>query len=223
MDFVRILVESLAGFAALFALTKVLGKSQITQITAFDFIAALVLGELVGNGLYDPEVGITQVLFAVTIWGILIYVTEWLTQKYRRTRSVLEGSPAIVIRRGQIQRDVMKKNKLDVNQLMHLLRDKDIFSIQEVEYAIFETNGSINVLKKYIHQAPTNEFFNAAPKEVVLPISIITDGELINENLKEIEWDEQQVLDEINKQGLTVKEVMYAEYNKEEGLYVMPY
>ncbi|MFD2639916.1 DUF421 domain-containing protein [Piscibacillus salipiscarius] len=223
MNFVKILVESLVGFLALFVLTKVLGKSQITQITAFDFIAALVLGELVGNGLYDPEVGISQVIFAITIWGALIYTTEWVTQKYRRSRSLLEGSPAIVIRKGKIQRDVMKKNKLDVNQLMHLLRDKDIFSIQEVEYAIFETNGSINVLKKYIYQTPTNEFFKAPPQETILPMAIITDGELVKENLLEIEWDEQQVIDEIKGQGLTIEEVMYAEYNKEEGLYVMPY
>ncbi|WP_323740416.1 DUF421 domain-containing protein [Filobacillus milosensis] len=223
LDFVKILTESLVGFGALFVLTKVLGKSQITQITAFDFIAALVLGELVGNGLYDPQVGVWHVLFAVSIWGVMIYLTEWFTQKYRRTRSILEGKPSIVIRRGQIQRDVMKKCKLDMNQLMHLLRDKDVFSIQEVEYAIFETNGSINILKKYIYQNPTNKFFNAAPQETILPISVITDGELIEENIMEIEWDKQQIYDEISKQGLSLKEVMYAEYNKEEGLYVLPY
>ncbi|WP_342769359.1 DUF421 domain-containing protein [Aquisalibacillus elongatus] len=223
LDYVRILADSLIGFTALFILTKVLGKSQITQITAFDFIAALVLGELVGNALFDPEVGGLMIIFAVSIWGVLIYITEWFTQKYRRTRTILEGKPSIIIRRGQIQRDIMKKSKLDMNQLMHLLRDKDVFSIQEVDYAIFETNGSINVLRKYIYQTPTNEFFNATPQETVLPISVISDGELLPENIQEIEWDEQQVLEEISNQGLQLNEVMYAEYNKEEGLYVLPY
>ncbi|GEL77133.1 DUF421 domain-containing protein [Tenuibacillus multivorans] len=224
MELVRLLIESIVGFVALFVLTKFLGKSQITQITAFDFIAALVLGELVGNALFDPQAGVTMILFAVTIWGILIYITEMLTQKFRRTRSLLEGKPSIVIRRGQIQRDVMKENKLDMNQLMHLLRDKGVFSIQEVDYAIFETNGTVNVMKKYIYQNPTNEFFNATPQETVLPIAIISDGELQQENLKEIEWDKQHVFDELDQQGLKLDEVMYAEYNKnEKGLYVLPY
>ncbi|SEP85308.1 DUF421 domain-containing protein [Piscibacillus halophilus] len=223
LDFLRIFVESLVGFTALFVLTKVLGKSQITQITAFDFISALVLGELVGNALFDPEVGISMILFAVAIWGTFIYVTEWFTQKFRRTRTYLEGKPSLVIRRGQIQRDIMKECKLDMNQLMHLLRDKDVFSIQEVEYAIFETDGSINVLKKYIYQTPTNAFFNATPRETILPISVISDGELLQENIAEIEWDQSQILEEIDKQGLTLEDVMYAEYHKEEGLYVMPY
>lgn len=111
-DYVKILVDSLVGFVALFLMTKALGKSQITQITAFDFIAALVLGELVGNALYDPEVGIGQIIFATVLWSILIYLTELLTQKSKRTRSFLEGSPSIVIHKGKIRRDVMKKKQV---------------------------------------------------------------------------------------------------------------
>ncbi|WP_411955196.1 DUF421 domain-containing protein [Alkalibacillus sp. S2W] len=223
MDFINILIESCIGFLALFVLTKLLGKSQITQITAFDFIAALVLGELVGNALFDKEVGVAMILFAVGLWGVLIYVTEWITNKFRRTRKILEGSPSLIIRRGQIQKDVMKKAKLDMNQLMHLIRDEGVFSIQEVEYAVFETNGSINVLKKYIHQSPTNEQFNQTPQPVELPITIITDGELVTENLKEIVWDKHQVEDELKRQDLEIHQVMYAEWTQKSGLYVMPY
>ncbi|WP_223155207.1 DUF421 domain-containing protein [Alkalibacillus aidingensis] len=222
IDFARITFETLVGFIALYTLSKVLGKSQITQITPFDFIAALVLGELVGNALYDPEVGVSMILYAIALWGILIFITEIITQKYRKSRKLLEGYPSLVIRRGEIQRDVMKKSKLDINQLMHLLRDKGVFSLQEVEYAVFETDGSINVLRKYIHQTPTNEVLNQAPKPVELPINIISDGEIIEENIDEIDWDIKQVKEEVKKQGLTIEEVMYAEWSKENGLFIMP-
>ncbi|MET3683353.1 uncharacterized membrane protein YcaP (DUF421 family) [Alkalibacillus flavidus] len=223
MDFVRIFLESCVGFSALFVLTKVLGKSQITQITAFDFIAALVLGELVGNALFDKEVGIPMILFAVTLWGVLIYTTEWVTNKFRRTRKILEGAPSLVIRRGQIQKDVLKKAKLDMNQLMHLLRDEGVFSIQEVEYAVFETNGSINVLPKYRYQTPKNEDLGFTPQAVEMPIAIITDGEIIGENVDEITWGYDDLYDELNRQQLTVEDVMYAEWTQKSGLYVMPY
>ncbi|WP_343781917.1 DUF421 domain-containing protein [Alkalibacillus silvisoli] len=223
MDFLRITIETMVGFAALFTLTKVIGKSQITQITPFDFIAAIVLGELIGNALYDKEIGISMILFAVTLWGVLIFTIETLTIKFRRVRKTLEGSPSLIIRRGEIQRDLLKKAKLDMNQFMHLLRDKNVFSIQEVEYAVLETNGSINVLKKFIHQTPTNELLNQTPKAVELPVTIITDGEIVDENLKEIEWDLEHIKDEVEKQGLTIQDVMYAEWTQEKGLFVMPF
>ncbi|KHF27654.1 hypothetical protein LR68_03523 [Anoxybacillus sp. BCO1] len=70
-------------------MAKILGRTQITQITPFDFISALVLGELVGNGLYDSEVGLSKVLFAIALWGLLIYTTEMITQKKKRTSRIV--------------------------------------------------------------------------------------------------------------------------------------
>lgn len=222
MDFVRITVETFVGFAALFTITKVLGKTQISQITPFDFISALILGELVGNALFDPDVGVSMILYAIFLWGLLIYCIELITQKYRRTRAFLEGAPSIVIRKGKLQRDVLNKIKLDLNQLMYLLRDKDVFSLREIEYAILETNGSISVLKKHIYQTPDYQFFNATPKPVYLPTTVISDGELIEENIDETEISKEQIINEVEQQGLKVEEVMYAEWDKENGLYIMP-
>lgn len=222
MDFLRVTVEAIVGFAALFVITKILGKTQITQITPFDFISALILGELIGNALYDPEVGLVMILYAVTLWGTLIWSIDIITQKFRRSRAFLEGKPSLLIRRGQLQRKIMKENRIDLNQLMHLLRDKGVFSIQEVEYAILESNGAISIMKKHLYQTPNYQFFNATPKAVYLPTAVILDGEIVLENLKEIEIDENTLRKEVEKQGLTIEEVIYAEWHKEQGLYIMP-
>lgn len=222
MDFLRITVEAIVGFAALFAITKILGKTQITQITPFDFISALILGELIGNALYDPEVGLVMILYAVTLWGTLIWSIDIITQKFRRSRALLEGKPSLLIRRGQLQRKIMNENRIDLNQLMHLLREKGVFSIQEVEYAILESNGALSILKKHLYQTPNYQFFNATPKAVYLPTAVILDGEIVLENLKEIEIDENTLRKEVEKQGLTIEEVIYAEWHKEQGLYIMP-
>ncbi len=98
-------------FFALFLITKILGKTQISQITPFDFISALLLGELVGNALFDPNAGIGEIAFVVALYGILMYIVEIISQKYKRTRHLLEGSPTIVIYRGKLVRDMMKKNQ----------------------------------------------------------------------------------------------------------------
>ncbi len=224
MHYFSIFIETIVGFISLFALTKVLGKSQITQITAFDFIAALVLGELVGNALFDDQAGVIDIVFAVLLWGILLYGTELITQKFKNTRELLEGKPSVIIHKGQIQRNEMKKAKLDLNQLQHLLRTKDVFFVSDVEYAIFETDGSMSVLKKSMLQNATREDVQAKPERVVLPYTLILDGELEYDNLKEANLAEEWLQNELKKQEIDdYKQVMLAEYKEGDGLYVFPY
>ncbi|MYL18482.1 DUF421 domain-containing protein [Halobacillus litoralis] len=213
MEYIQITVETLFGFAALFVMTKVLGKSQITQITAFDFIAALVLGELVGNALYDPDVGIPDIGFAIILWSILIYTTEVITEKFKGTRKILEGSPSLVIYKGNIDREQLKKNKLDINQLQHLLRSKDVFSIRDVQYAVLETDGTISVLKNSLSQNVSRSDLNLPPLPVPLPRTIISDGEVIWDNLMEAGLDQNWLHDQLKAQDYEApEEVLYAEF-----------
>lgn len=224
LDFVRIATELVVGFFALLILTKVLGKTQMSQITAFDFISALVLGELVGNALYDKDIGLMEILFAVFLWGLLIYTTEKITQKYRRTRPLLEGGPSIVINKGIIDANALNRNHLDINQLQLLLRQSGIFSIQECQYAILETNGTVSVLKKANYDYVTKGDLQIHTSEPELAMTIILDGEIVKDNLETIQWTEKQLTEEVKKQGLaSVKDVLLAEWIDSKGLYVQPY
>jgi uncharacterized membrane protein YcaP (DUF421 family) len=222
--YLSMLADTLFGFVALFILAKILGKTQINQITPFDFISALILGELVGNALFDEKAGIPEIAFVVTLWGGLLYITEIITQKFKRTRMLLEGSPDIVIYNGKLIRDVLKKNNLDVNQLQLLLRAKDIFSLEEVEHAILETNGTVSVLKKSPYQAPTKSDMNISPEEVNLSITLINDGEIIYDNLKEKNLTEEWLMEQLKEQDYdNVEDVFYAEYNKGKKLFILPF
>ncbi len=221
-DYLQIGTELVVGFIALFFLTKLLGKNQISQLTAFDFVSAIVLGELVGNALYDGETKFTKVLFAVVVWGTLIYSTEWVTQKFKRTRSFLEGQPSIIVQHGKLDRKALKKNQLDINQLQHLLRSKDVFSLREVEYAILETDGSISILKKSAFANPTRSDLNLPEEKVVLPITLITDGEVIWDNLKQSGFDEKWLHGQIQVHGAKdIKDVLFAEWKEGESLHVI--
>ncbi|UJL47643.1 DUF421 domain-containing protein [Virgibacillus sp. NKC19-16] len=223
-DYLPMLWDTLFGFFALFLVTKILGKTQISQLTPFDFIAGLILGELVGNALFDEKAGIPEIAFVVTLWAVLLYITEIITQKFKRTRALIEGSPAIVIYNGKLIRDTMKKNKLDVNQLKNLLRGKDVFSIQEVEYAILEVNGTVSVLRKSAFQTPTKGDINVSPQEVKLPTTLINDGEIIYDNLKEKNLNEEWLLEQLKEQDFnTAEDVFYAEYTKDKKLFVLPF
>ncbi|OLO42648.1 hypothetical protein BTR23_01150 [Alkalihalophilus pseudofirmus] len=223
-NFFYLTTELIVGFFALLVITKVLGKTQITQLTPFDFISALVLGELVGNAIYDKEIGVPYVLYAVFIWGTLIYSVEWLTQKFKATRSILEGNPAIVIREGKIDYQQLKKNHLDINQLQHLLREKDVFSVREVAYGILEANGSVSILKKSNYDLPNKQELNLSPQKIYLPVTLILDGEILYNNLKASGYNLTWLKQQLSSHGVTdEKDVLFAEWLEGDSLYINTY
>lgn len=216
-----IFIETLFGFFALFIITKLLGKTQIRQLTPFDFISALILGELVGNALYDDQVLIRHIGFSIFLWGGLIFLIHYLTLKFKGLRALLEGKPTIVIMKGKLQREAMAKSKIDINELLHLLRMKDVFSVSEVDYAILETDGTVSVLKKTAFQNPDRLDLNLPLQEVKLPVLLINDGEVIEDNLTEHNLDLTWLEQELKKQNVqSIKDVFYAEYKKGENLYI---
>lgn len=218
------MVKVIFGFVGLFLLTKILGKTQMNQITPFDFIAAIAAGELFGNALFDPETGLPHIAVAIITWGILMLVIEKLTQRFKKTRGFLEGKPSVIISKGEIQYKDMKVNKMDFNQLMHQLRSNNVFSLAEVDYAIIESDGSLSVLKKSDYQAPTRGDLKLKEEPNPLPVSFILDGEIIEDNVinsgKTLEW----LTHEITKQGFdTVADVAYAEWTSTNGLFTRAY
>lgn len=217
----QITIELLIGFFVLLSSTKLLGKTQISQLTPFDFVSAIVLGELVGNAIYDKNTNVISIVYAVTLWTILIYIILLITQKFRGTREVLEGKPSILIKNGQIDRQELKANKLDLDELQQMLRqEKDIFSLREVEFAIFEPNGKISALKKAKYMNPTIQDLQLEEPLVYLPISLISDGEVDQDNLKQVGFDEAWLLQQIQKNGINqFSDVMYADWKEDEGFF----
>ena len=221
MDYLNISLDIVVGYFALITLTSLLGKTQLSQITAFDFISALVIGELVGNALFDDQIGIPQILFAITIWELLVYATDFVTQKFRRTRKILEGSPSILIHNGTIDFDALKKNHLNINQLQHLLRQKDIFSVRDCAYAILETDGAVSVMKKPDKENVTRKDLNITSPAPSLPVALVMDGEIIQDNLAIVDWDEARLMAELAKQGVhRVEDVLFAEWMENAPLHV---
>lgn len=219
IEIFSITIELVIGFIILFIVTKAIGKTQINQLTPFDFISALVMGELLGNAIYDKEVSIFLVLYALVLWGLLMITVELLSQKILKTRKFLDGKPAIVIRNGIIDYKELKKNRININTLQQLLRQKDIFSIRDVEYAILESSGTLSVLKKYGVQGVIKDDINAQVKAVNLPITLISDGQILWENLKRASININYLKNEIEKEGYQgIEDIFYAEWLEGSGL-----
>lgn len=223
MTYLYIFVELGIGLIVLFAMTKLIGKTQISQITPFEFISALVLGELVGNAIYDKEVSVLQILFAVIVWAALLVGIEWIEMKFLKLRGFLEGNPSIVVRHGMIDKKELKKNKMTINQLQNMLRQKNVFSFREVEYAILESNGMLTVLKKPEYDVPVRRDLGLTSRKVALPVTLINDGVVLEDNLKKSGYNMTWLEKQLRAQGYDKPEqVFYAEWDEERGMHIVP-
>lgn len=223
MTYLYIFVELGIGLIVLFAMTKLNGKTQISQITPFEFISALVLGELVGNAIYDKEVSVLQILFAVIVWAALLVGIEWIELKFLKLRGFLEGNPSIVVRHGMIDKRELKKNKMTINQLQNMLRQKNVFSFREVEYAILESNGMLTVLKKPEYDVPVRRDLGLTGRKVALPVTLINDGVVLEDNLKKSGYNMTWLEKQLRAQGYDKPEqVFYAEWDEERGMHIVP-
>ncbi len=185
MKFLQLTYELVLGFFLLFIIVKIVGRKIITQVTPFTFITAIVIGEILGNALYDPRVGVMEIIFSMFLWGFLLLIVEYIGQKSLWFRGLVEGKPAALIKDGILDRHEMKKNRMNLNQLQSLLRQSETFSIREVAYCYLEPNGSISILKKAKYQKTTLEDFNLTGKSVNVPVTLIRDGEVLWDEVKD--------------------------------------
>ncbi|MBO9605351.1 MAG: DUF421 domain-containing protein [Paenibacillaceae bacterium] len=220
MMFAYIAVKLVTALIGLWIMTRLLGKKEISQLTAFDFVSSLMLSELVGNTIYDNDVRWVHLVFALVLWTVLSLALEKITLRLPKLSKALSGVPEIVIRDGRIDERAMKRNSLDISQLGMLLREQGVFSMREVAYAIFETNGNLSVLRKSRLEPATREELNVAAPQEELPVVLIEQGDVQKRELARIGRDEDWLLGELRKLGAVgPRDVLFAEWTEQDGLY----
>jgi uncharacterized membrane protein YcaP (DUF421 family) len=219
MNIITVTLKILVGFTLLFAVAKILGKTQISKITPFDFISSIVMGEIFVHAVFDEKIGVAMLAYLIVLWGMLIYFLELLAVKNLKLRSFFEGKPSILIRDGRIDQNELKRNKINMNQLLNLLRQNNVFSIIEVKYGILEMNGFLSVLKTSKNAIPSRNDLNLPEVPVYIPTSLIIDGEVLSDNLKECGFDQSWLETQLRIENVnSVKDVFYAEWKQDTGL-----
>ncbi|MGG3450609.1 DUF421 domain-containing protein [Domibacillus aminovorans] len=216
-------IKIVVGFAFLFFIINLTGKTSINQLSTYHLVFVLVLGDLLGNTLYDEQVKVYQFLYATGLWTLCMLGIEFITQKKKSTRFLLEGNPSILIRDGILDREMLSKNKLDINEVASLLRQNNVFSVREVKYGILEQNGNISILLKSKYENPKRQDLNLPENPVDLPVSLIIDGEILLDNLQEIGFDQKWLKKELQANGYhDEKGIFFADWRDSEGIHISP-
>jgi Predicted membrane protein len=215
------MIELSVGLFGLLLLTKVMGRASMSEATPFDFISMIVVGDFVSDAIYDPETHIFKVLFAIFFWGLLIYLVDLITLKMYRSRTFFESQPLLVINQGNIDRNALKKAKMDMNHLQMLLRDREIFSIKEVSYAILEPNGKVSVIRNPDYEKVSRSDLHLTVHPASMPVTFISDGEILKKNLEEAGKSEEWLINALNKRSIdNPNQIMIAEWEEKEGLFI---
>lgn len=163
---------------------RLMGKRQLGELQPSELVITILVSNIATLVLEDLNiplaVGVAPVLALVCFEVIM----SWVTLKFPKVRCIVSGRPKIIISDGKLDREVMKSLRYSVDDLMTSLRGNDIFSLEEVQYAIVETTGSLSVMKKPEYDTPARKDLNLNPKAVDPPQVIIADGKLLEKALE---------------------------------------
>jgi uncharacterized membrane protein YcaP (DUF421 family) len=219
----EVLARVAMTWLVLLVLARLTGKKQLSQATFFDFITAIAVGDIAGENLVNPEKHLLPWLSATVLWFGLTILLDVLVLKNRTLATLVEGKPRVLIENGKILEANLKKDYLRIDELMSHLRKKGFFNPEEVEYAIFETDGSVSV-------QPRSQYRPVQPRDLTLSTryegltqSVVLDGQINQKNLKRLGLTEDWLLGELARKGLSPDSVFYAGLDTEGKLFIDGY
>ncbi|CAI6086948.1 DUF421 domain-containing protein [Cohnella sp. JJ-181] len=216
----HIIFRSLGALIVLFVMARLLGKKQISQLTFFEYILGITLGELAGFISTDIETHYSHGLIALAVWFAVPFFLEYLSMKSIRLRHLLEGKGRVVIKEGKVLEDNLKKEHLTTDELMEQLRGKNAFKLADVEFAVMETSGELSVLMKKDKQPLTPSDMELPKVHEVEPQVVIMDGKMMNEPLATAGLSPGWLAAELEKIGVTVDNVFLGQVDAYQQLYV---
>lgn len=187
---------------------KIMGKREVGELGVFDFIISMLISQLIAICIENYKDPIWFVIVPTLILVLFQIVFSFLSLKSNKFRDILDGKESVIISNGKLNFSEMKKQKYNLNDSLLQLRDKGIRTIEEVDYAILETNGKLSVFQK---QDDNNNVF---------PLPLVLDGVIEENNLKFINKTRKWLNNELSKKKINLDNIFYAFY-KDDEIYVI--
>jgi uncharacterized membrane protein YcaP (DUF421 family) len=221
MVYVKITLRVFSILALLLFLVMKTGRRKIGEMPVFDFLAVIILGSVVGADIADPKIEHLPTAYAVVLIVGIQYFLSKLIIKNRKIGAKVTFGPVVVIQEGQFVKENLKRLNYTIDDIKMFLREKEVFDLNEVEYAIVEDSGKMSVMKK-------SQYLPLTPSDIRLPtdkkglsIPLIVDSKVMPENLTELHLDENWLLKQLNQNGIKrIEDVFYLEINPQKQLYI---
>ena len=189
---------------------RLMGKREIGELQPFELAISIMIADLASIPM--TETGIPLSNGIVPILGLLVMhlVISIINLKSNRAREIICGKPRILIYRGKIDENALKKERFSINELQEKLRSKDIMNLGDVEFAILETSGEITVVQKPNKRNTVPEDFGIMPEYEGISYDLIVDGKIMSENLQKIGKNYEWLKKQVEKFGFNPKQIFIA-------------
>ena len=204
IDFKELLdvtIRAISSLITLFLVTKMLGKKQVSQLSLFDYVIGISIGNFAAEMTINLESHELNGIWAVVLFGLFAYLISWLTMKSIVLRRFFMGTPTVIIQNGKILEKNLKKVKFDINDMLEEIRGAGYFDLSGVEYAVMEANGKFSILPKPEYRPLTPKDMNLKVSKDGLCANIIIDGKIMHNNLYNINKDEKWLNKELKVKG----------------------
>lgn len=193
-QYITIILRTIFFYVLILAIFRLMGKREIGELSILDLVVFIMIGELAIVAIDDPEQSLIQTTIPMVLLMVIQIAMATISLKSKRFRDIVDGKPTIIINRGKIDEEAMRKQRYNFDDLLTQLREKDIRSIGDVEFAILESSGSLSVIEKMSNG-------NGKPREGDITIPLIIDGCIEEENLVRINKTNLWLRQELKKMG----------------------
>lgn len=195
------LLRTIILYIVIIAGIRLMGKRQVGELEPSELVMSLIIADLASVPMQDYGIPLLTGLIPILALLSMTMILSVLTMKSIRFRALLCGRPSVVIRDGALDQKEMARNRLTVDELLEELRGQGYTDLSAVKYAILETNGRLSVLPYACQKAPTARQMKVSVQEGGLPLVVVSDGRLLEHNLKALGHDRSWLERQLARQG----------------------
>lgn len=205
---VTIIVRSVLIYLIVLLVFRLMGKRQLGQMQPFELVLTLIIADLATIPMAEVSVPVLHGIVPLLTLVLLHLVITVATRISHTFSKIVSGKPVIIINPKGIDYKAMKKLNLSTDDIFSALREQGYFNINQVQYAIMETNGKVSVMPKCEFAPATNGDLNISSPEQYLPIVLVSEGKMIKENITLASYSEEDILKLLSKQNKKLKDVL---------------
>lgn len=216
-----VFIRTLLLFSVVIIVMRIMGKRQIGQLQPFELAVAIMISELAAVPMQDTGIPLINGIIPILTLLIAQVIISFVSLKSVKARGVICGRPSILIEKGKIIEENLRKELYTLNDLLEQLRIKDTPNLADVDYAILETNGQLSIIPKADKRPLTTGDMKIPLGTEGLTLDVIIDGTLIHRNLPAAKVDFDWLQRELKKQGVNrISDVLFASVDPTKKLYV---
>lgn len=218
---ISVVIRTFIIYCAVTAFMRLMGKRQLGELQPGELVITLLVSEIAANPIIDSSLPLLNCIIPLILLVGFEILNSVIDMKSVRFRYFTEGKPITVIRNGQLDQRQLKKLRFTVNDVLSALRQKDVFNIEDVEYAIVETNGTLSALLKPEKRNSTPKNYDIPEKDTGIPCAVIIDGNIIETNFEDCGVTLEEISGKIKHEKLEQKDILLMTVDRAKNYYII--